>query len=778
MPNDEQSEESPDPSTDAANSNAADGTSAEDTSADSTRDGVAPADATRAGTAGDRTAHGDAGEPGVDPRPEQGGQRPPDAAGTRSASGGSGPPTSARAPNRDDGADSAERTQDRLASAVSNFHGPVYAQGSTFGIGQAAADGQRRRARTGRLTDEDIDAALAHYVHPAPFEDALDVLKRDRVIVLVGPASIGKAAGAIALLREVTNGSLAVLSPTVTISDLSERDFKSVPGFVVMDWQFDRSQGDVTDFTWRTLRDQVYDAAAHLVITTASARSRGATGSVRHIDWERPATSDLLASYLGGTELEFLIEDIVDAVPGDCGIGPIVALARRLVSGEDPAKALEEVGNDAAERVQQWFAAERPLTEILEVVALTFAAGRSERSFETMLARLVKTIEDAGYALDTDALGRKRKRQAPRPLRPVRAGRNRPEGLIGRETVVIEGAAQSIVKFRVDGYRHEVLAQGWHNYDGTFWDAIRGWLDAVVADSAMEWNADTQRTVAAGLATFAQVDMSEVEESYLHPWAGGRLGWPGQLVATYALWSMCFDDTLAPVALRIATRWATTGDPIRRWTAATTFSGELGVRYPTEATNRLWHLIVQAKDSTDAIFALAQLFATLSSGDQNAGQVLTLLDRRLDEVSQGRRDMRQQNLIVLSTLTVLSIRDARSGLPSITLFLRANPDRRALVARLWGWVLRYRPLRRRALAALIDAASAFDSAGDEPEEDARALGDALAEALWPGEPERLATDFINHQAHAKRKRQDVAGIMRALLAALERLNGTETGEAE
>lgn len=688
------------------------------------------------------------------------------------------PPTSARAPHRDDGADSAERTQDRLASAVSNFHGPVFAQGSTFGIGQAAADGQRRRARTGRLTDEDIDAALDHFVRPAPFEDAVNVLKKDRVIVLVGPGSIGKAASAIALLRQVTNGSLAILAPTVTISELAEREFTSGLGYVVMDWQHDRSGADVTDFTWRTLRDQVYDAASHLVITTASARSRGATGSVRHIDWERPATSDLLASYLGGTELELLIDDIADAVPGDCGIGPIVALARRLLSGEDPTKALEEVGNDAAERVQQWFAAERPLTEILEVVALAFAAGRSERSFETMLARLVKTIEDAGYALDTDDPGRKRKRQAPRRLRPVRADRNRPEGLIGRETVVIEGAAQSVVKFRVNGYRHEVLAQGWRNYDGTFWDAIRGWLDAVVADSAMEWNADTQRTVAAGLATFAEVDMSEVEQSYLHPWAGGRLGWPGQLVATYALWSMCFDDTLAPVALRIATRWATTGDPIRRWTAATTFSGELGMRYPTEATNRLWHLIVQAKDSTDGIFALAQLFATLSSGDQNAGQVLTLLDRRLDEVSQGRRDLRQQNLIVLSTLTVLSIRDARSGLPSITLFLRANPDRRALVARLWGWVLRYRPLRRRALAALIDAASAFDSAGDTPEEDARALGDALAEALWPGEPERLATDFINHQAHAKRTRQDVAGIMRALLAALERLNGTETGEAE
>jgi hypothetical protein len=780
MPGDEHREDSPSPSADAASGNAADRAPAEDAGADTADHGPAPGEATRDGTARDGAATQDAREPGDDPRPEADGPRPPATGdGTRPAPANSRPPNPDPPPTRGDGADSAERTQDRLASAVNNFHGPVYASGSMFGTGRAAPDSQRRRARTGRLTTEDIDTALDHFVRPAPFQDAVNVLKKDRVIVLVGPASIGKAASAIALLREVTNGSLAILAPTVTISELAEREFTSGLGYVVMDWQHDRSGADVTDFTWRTLRDQVYDEEAHLVITTASARSRGAAASVRHFEWERPATRDLLASYLGGTELEFLIDDIVDAVPRDCGIGPIVALARRLVSGEDPARALEELGNDAAERVQQWFAAqERPLAEILEVVALAFATGRSERAFETMLARLVKTIEDAGYALDMDAASRKRKRQAPRLLRPVRADRNRAEGLISRETVIIEGAAQSVVKFRVDGYRHKVLAEGWHSYDGRFWDAIRAWLDAVVADSAVERNSDTQITAAAGLATLAQVDMSEVEDSYLHPWAGGRLGWPGQLVATYALWWMCFDDALAPVALRIATRWATMGDPVRRWTAATTFSGELGVRYPTEATNRLWHLIVQAKDSTDAIFALAQLFATLSAGDQNAGQVLILLDRRLDEVSRGRRDMRQHNLIVLSTLTVLSIRDARSGLPSITLFLRANPDRRAVVARLWGWVLRYPPLRRRALAALIDAVSAFGSAGDEPEEDARALGDALAEALWPGEPEHLATDFINHQAHAKRGHQDVAGIMRALIAALERLNGTETGEPE
>jgi hypothetical protein len=776
MPDDEQ-EGLPPPSPDAAANRPSDGIPADSAGADDP--GTWPDDAEAAGAEDARAASGDAGQSDDDQAREPGGRRASGAAESARPTSADGRTHRRDARDHDAAADSAEQARDRLASAVNNFHGPIFAQGSTFGAGQTAGDGdgQRRRARTGRLTDADVDAALDHYVRPAPFENAVQALLRDRVVVLVGPAGIGKATSAIALLREVTQEPLAVLAPTVKITDLAEREFKSDLGHVVMDWQHDRSAADVTDFTWRTLRDQVTDKSTYLVITTASGRSRDAS-SVRHIGWERPATRDLLLAYLGGTDLELLVEDLIDEVPHDCGIGPLVALAQRLIAGEEPAQALEEVGNDSADRVQQWFDGKPPPTELLEVIVLAFASGRSERSFETILAGLTKAVTDAGYALDAESVNRKRKRPGPQPLRPVRGGRNREDGLISRETIVVEGAARSVVTFRADSYQYDVLAQVWHNYDGTFWDVIQSWLEGVVTDSAREGIADTHIAVAAGLATLALVDMSEVEESYLYPWAGGRLGWPGQLVATYVLWWMCFDDDLAAVALRVATRWATAGDPVRRWTAATAFSGELGTRYPTEATNRLWHLIVQARDSTEAIFALGQLFATLAAGRQNAGQVLTLLDRRLADVGARRRDLRQQSLILFSTLAVLSVRDARSGLPSITLFLAANPDRRTLVARLWLSVLRHGPLRRRAIAALVDAASAFDNAGESPEEDARALGAAFAESLQPGEHGQLAADLINHQAHAKRKRQDAAKIMRALLAALERLGDDEPGDSE
>ena len=125
-----------------------------------------------------------------------------------------------------------------IADASNNFYGPVYAAESRFGLSADTPGAPQARARDGRLTDQDIAAALDRYVRPEPFRDAADALAKDGVVVLAGPPGIGKAAGAIALLREVTSGPLALLSPTVSLRQLAGRDFTAVPGFVVMDWQY------------------------------------------------------------------------------------------------------------------------------------------------------------------------------------------------------------------------------------------------------------------------------------------------------------------------------------------------------------------------------------------------------------------------------------------------------------------------------------------------------------------------------------------------------------
>ena len=239
------------------------------------------------------------------------------------------------------GTDPGGQVQEKFASVLSSFNlnAPITASGAIFGTEwDEGPRGQRHRARTGKLTEEDVRNDLDHFVPPASFEAAVKVSARDHVVVLVGPAMIGKATSATALLRRVTDGPLAILSPTVTITDLADRVFKAGLGYVVKDWQHDQSAGDDTDFAWRTLRDQVCDAGAFLVITTVSARARGTAESVRHFDWEPPATRDLLTCYLSGTAAEARIDDIAGVVPSDCRIASIVALARRLLAGEEPRR--------------------------------------------------------------------------------------------------------------------------------------------------------------------------------------------------------------------------------------------------------------------------------------------------------------------------------------------------------------------------------------------------------------------------------------------------------
>ena len=170
------------------------------------------------------------------------------------------------------------------------------------------------------------------------------------------------------------------------------------------------------------------------------------------------------------------------------------------------------------------------------MIALAFAAGRREREFETMLTRLRKTIEAEGYTFADNDI--------PRPLSRVRADQYRAGSMIRRETAIVGGVARSVVNFRVDSYRYQVISEAWRNYDVTFWNIIRTWLDAVITDCPGEESLDTHVAVAMGLATMAQVDLSEVWDSYLDRWASGSLGKHGQQVAIYVLWLMCFNDVL------------------------------------------------------------------------------------------------------------------------------------------------------------------------------------------------------------------------------------------
>lgn len=670
------------------------------------------------------------------------------------------------------------------------FNASVDGSRAVFGIsGEPGREDGGRRARTGRLTEEETSALCEHFAEPPLFRAATEALDRNRVVVLGGAGGLGKRTSAVHLLLNAGASPLEIVSPALTLEELSKHDFEAGHGYLAEDWQLTPG-ADASDFSWRLLRDHVSDAKAHLVITTGAGKGGR---SVERFAWQAPSAAQVLAACTAGSDAAGRIAEIAEKVPDTCGVGDLAVIGQRLADGEDPAKILEELAHDPGRHVREWLSAGvRTDDDIQLIVTLSFAAGQSQRIFEAMLSRLGITLRSMGLLPEPedekkDADDGDQERAAPRS-RGLSASRTRrqPNELMERKDGRVHFRGKD-ANYQYLVHRH-ALQELWAEYDMTFWIAVRDWLTELIGDTAIH---DVQVSVALGLTVLGFAALDEVEDSYLHSWAAGEQEWSGQCTAVYVLWLMSRDDTLAPIALRIATRWVNSGDPVRQWTAAAALSGEVGVVYPAEAASRLWHLVGQWKDvPTKAVVAMAGLFATLvrEADGQEAYQVLELLRERLDRASHRngedggasgqpqvswRDDRKNRERARLCIVGVLTARDPKTKQPSITSLLNARPELLDLVAGLWATVLLYRPHRSRALVALLDAVKGFEHVSDDPRAAARALGDALTEALPVDEHQPLNRDFTNILARSKRPETDTTATVQALLDALKHLEPTE-----
>lgn len=693
------------------------------------------------------------------------------------------------------GQSSAEELGQQLTALTNNYiNGPIYASGATIGTGVSSMPGAPGYcARTGRLTEAETTALCGNFAEPSPFPAAASALKRDQVVLLAGPPGLGKRASAVRMLLAAGAESVEAVSPTLTLQQLSEHDFEAGHGYLVENWQQAPRSGDADDFNWRVLRDHVREAEVHLVLTATNGQ---ALHPVTRFAWEAPSAVQVLSAHLGDSETDTAMAARVaamvpDTYPGGYSVGRLADIARKLAAGAiDEQQAATELSNDAERYVSDWLSAEqRTDGEILSAAALCFAAGQSERIFELMVKRLELSLREAGLFPDQEDAKTTADGEAKGPDRPsggLRKARtrSRQDGLLIREQGIVRFHGEEPPAQRL--YQQHVLSGLWGEFDITFWIAVRKWLDELISDTAIR-DVDIQVPVAAGLALLARAAPDEVEDSYLHAWAAGELSWSGQATAVYVLWQMCEDETLAPVALRIATNWVNSGDSALQWTAAAALSGYLGAVYPPEAASRIWHLVLQWKDvPTKAVTALASLFATLTRerGGQDAVLVLELLQERIDRTSRKtengtrptpswRDDRRNRERALLCLLAVITVQDPRTKQPSVTSFLVTQPEHRTLAARLWAVVLRHRPYRVQALKALIAAVKGLEFATDDPEAAARALGDALTDALPGDEHQPLKRDLNNVLARSKRPEGDSAATIRALLEVFENLRSAE-----
>jgi hypothetical protein len=637
----------------------------------------------------------------------------------------------------------------KVADVMNVFLKGISAPGSVFGSVDSAGRGRRFGPDTGKIDVRDVHHALDHYVPPPCQERVEKALCDDHVVVVDGLRGSGKRAGALSALRGRTTGPLVALSPVITPNELAERKYERGHGYLVVDLVDTAKEAD-TDFVWAAVRDVVREAGAFLVVTRTAAVPE-ASGSVKHVFWERADTETVLRAHLG-EDSEAVLE-LVAAVPADCPMGDLADVAARVAAGESVREALRHLAIAFAQTVREWFDQPRTRKEVVEVAALAFITGVSEREYESRLARLEAELEALVPLPEQEPV----EGGAEPVLEQSRACRLGQDSLMKTEKVIWEQTAVRVLVFKDPGYRPCVLAELSRRMPTPFWDAVKAWIYQIVGEEA-------DFEVALGLALLAEGDAVEVEQSYLEPWSRGELDDEGRDTAAIVLWLMCFDEALVPVALRVVRGWALFGTRVQRLTAALALSGELAARFPTEAVRRVWKLMEQstAPDDEAYVRAYAVLFATLVHETDNGAIALGLLARVLDDFEVRPPRMRRREMVMRSVLAVLTVRGGPEHRLAICQFIRKRPDRLGLVARLWAAVLRNRVHRRDAVLALLRCTDLLTS------EETRGLREALSAAMPPDELVPLHGSLVVVRRRGKRRDQDA--LIDVLLETLQNRN--------
>jgi hypothetical protein len=680
----------------------------------------------KAGDGADRDGTGKERKGEAGDKDEAGGK---DKGGSKGQTGGDADAGGKRERGQDKPGDQRERLGDNV---YQRFHGPIYAPNATFGMGggSAAGDEQQARGRDEGPVEETVIATIVRtYAKPACYDEAERALKDAHVVIPTGDAGSGRRAGAIVMLAGVRapDKPLVRINPSITLEKLAVRSFDEGTGYLISEKFAEQLVPELAEFHWDALCQKVRKAKAYLVVTVGAGSITAVPDAIRQVAWNRPDAADALRAHLGASYVaDDIIHKVAEALGADYSLAGIGAVARRILSGEDIGQLLEELHGGNRQTVVGWLDdVDAAIPAVLEVATLAFVLGVTERLFEDEVAGLKHRLADFAPELDTSS--KKAKAEAEFKFRQLRKQRADHKLLTVRHVPVARSSGSIAVRhvdFRVPEYRRYVIAELWNSLGREFWTGMRRWLNSIAEADHHDplRHADLMNSAAIGLALLALVAPDEVIDCYLEPWTDEDSSAGQQTMAVYVVWQMSMHDQTAPLALRIAILWAGQGPPTQRMLAAIAFSGELGARYPVEATKRLGQLADQNEPMVTLAFG--RLFATLAGQGGDAVVVLRELRRRMAD----KKDRRSVDLLLGAVIDLVSARDFRTGRPSVAVFLSDNAGHVADLGALWARALYLRPWRDRAIRALVATVTAI----------AKPAGGVRAKPQHPAEPGDLA----------------------------------------
>ncbi|GHH91426.1 hypothetical protein [Streptomyces capillispiralis] len=414
----------------------------------------------------------------------------------------------------------------------------------------------------------------------SPFALALAGLREHRVAVLSGPATTGRGAAALMLLRAAGARSYRALDPALPPGRLAG-ELREGCGHLVADF-VTSAERPLREHHIRALSERLHATDSHLVLVVGP--HPVVHGGVAPVAWRPPAPAALLAGHLrhedlGGHGVDALLalDEVRSVLAHHRPVADTARFAERVAGYARGTVSLADLGafgHFAAERqVREWFdSADHTLHDKAFLIALaTFDEAPYPLTAELsdVLFGLLQRIENPGEPARIPVFGTS---SAQRVERALADRYQEPEDTDWGPVL------QTKVQFRDRLTAITLLREVWTGHPSAR-PALVAWLRHLAADPRPV----VRTRAAATAAVMAAADLPSAMALLIRSWAADRR-LRGRLAAANAL--ALAHHLGAPHVSRILAQWCTSPDHRLRWTAVRCYA-LVGDAFPQEALTAL-----------------------------------------------------------------------------------------------------------------------------------------------------------------------------------------------
>ncbi|MDH6132698.1 hypothetical protein P3T37_002084 [Kitasatospora sp. MAA4] len=476
--------------------------------------------------------------------------------------------------------------------------------------------------RSGEIPVAEVDLLAQHFVYPADpppgagqsesaFDLALDRLRRQRVAVISGPATTGRRAAALMLLRAVGSTGYRALDPGLSpgglVGELRERC-----GHLLADYTT-TPERPLREHHLRALSEKLRACDSHLVIVVGP--HPAVHSGIGYVPWQPPEPDQLVRGHLlrkdlGGREVDALLDlqEVRSVLGHRRPVGDLARFADQIAEYARGVLSLEDLaafGDYAAERqVRAWFddtdgQSLHDKAFLIALAAFDAAPYPLTAELSDVLFGLLHRIENPGEPAPIPVFGT----SSAKRVEHAQADRY-------QETEETEWGPvlQTKIQFRDRSTAITLLGEVWTGHPSAR-PALVAWLRRLADDPR-----PLVRTRAAFTAgVLAWTDLPSAMALLIRPWAADRR-FRARLAAANAL--ALAHHLNAPHVPRILHEWCTADDHRLRWTAVRSYA-LVGDAFPSQAVTALVAAVraLEVRGSTRAwseeLDELAQSAATL-----------------------------------------------------------------------------------------------------------------------------------------------------------------------